>query len=69
VLLDQVGEPSQEARPVARRNRAPTRECVGRAPNGVVGLLDPGRREGRNDFLGRRVDNGDSHSADSTMAH
>src|SRR5207245_4509026 len=55
VLLDERGEPAQEADAIARGDRAPGRERGLRARDRGVGLVDSGRVELGDRLLGRGV--------------
>ena len=59
VLLDERGQPAQEAGPVGGRDCAPGGEGCLRACDRGVGLLDAGLRELCDGLLGRRVEDRD----------
>ena len=59
VLLDERGQPAQEAGPVGRRDGAPGGEGCLRAGDRGVRLLDAGLGELRDRLLGRRVEDSD----------
>jgi hypothetical protein len=57
VLLDERGDPAEQARAVGRGDRAPGRKGRLRRGDGSVGLLGRSRVDLADDLLGRRVEN------------
>ena len=62
VLLDERGEPPQQARAVGRRDGAPRGKCRPGARDRLVGLLDAGLLELGDRLLGGRVDDRQRHA-------
>jgi hypothetical protein len=68
VSVDRLGEPPQQPGPVRRRGVPPRREGTRRSLDRLVGALQVGHRDGRDDLLGGRVDDvvQDGHGATSS---
>ena len=61
VLLDEGGEPTEEARAIRRRHGAPAGERDLRGGDGGVGLLDSGLRDLGYRLLSGGIDDGERH--------